>query len=323
MNQQNASITTLDIVNGIWKGIAKIIYETIDSFNDKMRLKRIPKILNDNIPLWEDKERINNEDDLKEFILVVLKELEDFYKEQSKEIFGFEISNPKIVFFDKKVSTECWDQTKYTWPFYCPGDETIYINLSKLLKILEDVWATWDVAIAYIIGHEYGHHFHKKVYENNKEFFSFLWNQNKKDYNHLKIMDIIENWFGENEAWEQVRNKLSIFIESWADYLSWAFLHNLDSKWLLHPWDINEAFGLAEKIWDDVINKHIHPSKHTHGTANMRELSVKLWVLQWTAYNSTIRQLLFDAHLSDKTKAYKDIIALWEDYQGIVDTPVA
>lgn len=156
---------------------------------------------------------------------------------------------PGMVLFDDAVTTGCGNATAATGPFYCPADEKIYMDLKFFNELKTRFGAKGgDFAIAYVIGHEFGHH--------------------------------IQNILGTSEKVQQAQqrlseaqgNKYSVALELQADFYAgvWASHH----KDLLEAGDIEEAISAAQAVGDDAIQSkmqgYVQPEKFTHGTSKQR-----------------------------------------------------
>jgi predicted metalloprotease len=159
---------------------------------------------------------------------------------------------PKLVLFRWATRSVCWWATSQAWPHYCPADKTIYLDETFFEEMKEKFWAKgWDVAEAYVISHEYGHHVQ-----------NLLWITKK-----VKT------------------NTDSIKLELQADCLAWIWASTLKWKNILWIWEINEAIDAAGSVWDDRIQKkmtwQIHPESWTHGSSSQRKKAFKIGYTYW------------------------------------------
>src|SRR4051812_5547094 len=102
------------------------------------------------------------EDELKKFVSKVLAETEDVWRELFHEM-GREYQDPKLVLFTNKVQSACGYASAATGPFYCPGDQKVYIDLGFYDELKRRFKAPGDFAQAYVIAHEIGHHVQKQL----------------------------------------------------------------------------------------------------------------------------------------------------------------
>lgn len=162
---------------------------------------------------------------------------------------------PKMVLFTNTVQTACGAATAASGPFYCPGDEKVYMDLSFFNELKTRFGAKGgDFAIAYVIAHEVGHHVQTVLGTSDK-------------------VRQLQSKMNQTEA-----NKLSVALELQADFYAglWA---KYNQKYL-DPDDIDEALSAAEAVGDDAIQKrmqgHVVPESFTHGTSEQR----KYWFMR-------------------------------------------
>ncbi len=192
-----------------------------------------------------------NEDALKEFVGVVLKDTEDVWSKLFKEQLGKRYIKPKLVLYSGQDHSGCGIAQSATGPFYCPADQKVYIDLSFYNELQNRFHAPGDFAMAYIIAHEVGHHVQ----------------------NLLGITQQVEQRrrrLGEVDA-----NKLSVRLELQADFLAGVWAH-YDQKLnnILERGDIEEAMNAASSVGDDRIQMqsrgYVVPDAFTHGTSAQR-----------------------------------------------------
>ena len=185
------------------------------------------------------------------FASVVLKETEDIWSEIFKKE-GMTYREPTMVFFSQGTESACGSNSSATGPFYCPGDEKVYIDLSFLKELQDKLGANGDFAMAYIIAHEVGHHVQKQ----------------------LGITDKMNELRESVSEDEYKRN--SVRLELQADFLAGVWAHYADkTKNILEEGDLEEAMNAAEAVGDDRIQMesqgYIVPDAFTHGTAAQRK----------------------------------------------------
>ncbi len=192
-----------------------------------------------------------NEDALKEFVGVVLKDTEDVWSKLFKEQLGKRYIKPKLVLYSGQDQSGCGIAQSATGPFYCPADQKVYIDLSFYNELQNRFHAPGDFAMAYIIAHEVGHHVQ----------------------NLLGITQQVEHRrrrLGEADA-----NRLSVRLELQADFLAGVWAH-YDQKLnnVLERGDIEEALNAASSVGDDRIQMqsrgYVVPDAFTHGTSAQR-----------------------------------------------------
>ena len=186
------------------------------------------------------------DDTLAQFVSVVLHDTED--------VWGSLLPNyrkPKLVLFNEAIRSGCGSASSQTGPFYCPGDEKVYIDLSFFRELRDRFGAPGDFAMAYVVAHEVGHHVQKL----------------------LGITDKISSL--QQQAGEREGNKLSVKLELQADFFAGVWANHADKmKHILQPGDINEALTAASAIGDDRLQKEtqgrVVPDAFTHGTSAQR-----------------------------------------------------
>jgi len=190
------------------------------------------------------------EKEMGEFVSVILADTEDVWSQIFQQD-GTQYHEPKLVLFSNATDSACGYAQSATGPFYCPGDEKLYIDLSFFQEMQQRLGARGDFAWAYVIAHEVGHHVQ----------------------NLLGIMEQVqEKQQGLNQ---QEANRLMVRMELQADFLAgvWAY-HAQRMKNLLEQGDIEEGLNAAAAVGDDRIMKreqgYVVPDAFTHGTSAQR-----------------------------------------------------
>ncbi|MCC9071105.1 neutral zinc metallopeptidase [Flavobacterium sp. F-65] len=193
-------------------------------------------------PLSKEDEEMGN------FVRVNLADNEDIWGKIFAEN-GMTYKNPKLVLFRGSVETACGGATAASGPFYCPGDQKVYMDLAFFEELKSRFGAEGgDFAISYVIAHEIGHHIQTLLGTS------------------AKMRKAQE---GKSEA---QANKLSVALELQADFYAGVWAHynekNLDSG------DIEEALSAANAVGDDAIQSKMQgrvvPDSFTHGTSEQR-----------------------------------------------------
>lgn len=190
------------------------------------------------------------EAELAEFASVVLKDTEDIWHELFNES-GNSYREPTLVLFSGSVQSACGFSSAATGPFYCPGDENLYIDLSFLEDLQSRLNAQGDFAMAYIIAHEVGHHVQKI----------------------LGVTDQLNQLRGRASETEYNRNLVKLELQ--ADFLAGVWAHHAQkTKNILEEGDIEEAINAAQAVGDDRIQMksqgYVVPDDFTHGTSEQR-----------------------------------------------------
>jgi len=194
---------------------------------------------------------IQAEAELAQFASVVLKDTEDVWRALFSES-GMTYRDPTLVLFSGSVQSACGFSSSATGPFYCPGDEKLYIDLSFLAQLQQRLGATGDFAMAYIIAHEVGHHVQ----------------------NLLGTMNQMQSLRGRVSETEY--NASMVRLELQADFLAGVWAHHAQrTKNILEEGDVDEAVGAAAAVGDDRIQMesqgYVVPDAFTHGTSEQRK----------------------------------------------------
>lgn len=198
-------------------------------------------------------------DDQKEFASVVFAHLEDYWNAEFKtpeyQKYKSSYQDPILVLYSGSVRSACGQASSAVGPFYCPGDQKVYLDLSFQDQLAQQFGATGDFAMAYVIAHEVGHHVQ---YE-------------------LGISQQMENI--RRRVSEKEYNQYSVRMELQADYFAGCFAKYLagetyNGKPILEEGDIEEAVYAANQIGDDTLQKqaqgYVVPDSFTHGTSEQR-----------------------------------------------------
>jgi predicted metalloprotease len=191
-----------------------------------------------------------SEDDLKRFVSVVLADTEDVWRDLLGR-YGQRYTDPKLVLYSGGVRSGCGYGAAQMGPFYCPNDEKVYIDLSFYQDLKNRFHAPGDMAQAYVIAHEIGHHVQKL----------------------LGIADQVEALRGRLS--QQQANALQVRMELQADCFAGIWANRAqESKNIIEPGDIDEALNAASAIGDDRIQKqtqgYVVPDAFTHGSSAQR-----------------------------------------------------
>ena len=188
--------------------------------------------------------------ELAQFVGVVLAETESVWHAIFKE-GGSTYREPKLVLFSGKVESACGLAGASTGPFYCPGDEKLYIDLSFFEELQKRFKAPGDFAMAYVIAHEVGHHIQKLT----------------------GVMDKMNDL--RSQLSKEEYNRYSIRVELQADFYAGIWAHYTEQQDLLESGDLEEALTAASAVGDDNIQKqaqgYVVPESFTHGTSAQRK----------------------------------------------------
>jgi len=191
------------------------------------------------------------EDEMAQFVSVVLKDTETVWGKLFQQ-WGSEYRMPTLVFFRDQVQSACGFASAASGPFYCPGDEKVYIDLSFCDQLKTKFGANGDFAIAYVIAHEIGHHVQ----------------------NQLGILGKVNSQ--RSRLSEKKANQLTVRLELQADFLSGMWAHYAQEMLnTLETGDLEEALNAAAAVGDDNLQMkyqgRIVPDAFTHGTSAQRK----------------------------------------------------
>ena len=194
--------------------------------------------------------RSPEEDVLAEFVSVVLADTEDVWHDIFRQM-GREYREPRLVLFTDAVESACGYAQAAVGPFYCPSDQSVYIDLGFYRDLKLRHQAPGDFAQAYVIAHEVGHHVQKL----------------------LGILDKVNDL--RRRVSEVEANQLLVRMELQADCMAglWAN-HAHRERQVLEEGDIEEALNAASAIGDDRLQRqsrgYVSPDSFTHGTSAQR-----------------------------------------------------
>ncbi len=184
------------------------------------------------------------------FVSTVLADTEDTWTELFKAQNARYVK-PKLVLFTGATGTACGTGQTASGPFYCPGDQKVYIDLAFYRLMQERFHVTSEFAQAYVIAHEVGHH-----------------------VQHLLGID--EKVAAARQGGsEKAANAMSVKLELQADCFAgvWAF-HANRSRQILEQGDVEGALAAATAIGDDTLQRQsqgqVVPDSFTHGTSAQR-----------------------------------------------------
>lgn len=191
-----------------------------------------------------------NQDEKGHFVSVVLADTEDVWNKLFSDA-GSNYKEPTLVLFSGAVHSACGSASSATGPFYCPGDEKVYIDLSFYDELQSKFGAPGDFAMAYVVAHEVGHHIQ-----------NILGTSNKLDRARGRVS-------------QEEYNQLSVRLELQADFYAGVWAHHAQRmKNILEEGDIKEALNAANAIGDDRLQQQsqgrVVPDAFTHGTSAQR-----------------------------------------------------
>ena len=189
------------------------------------------------------------EDELKQFASAVLGSTEDVWNDIFRKN-NLKYREPKLVLFTGQVKSACGFASAAMGPFYCPGDNKLYLDFAFFRELKTQFRAPGDFAAAYVIAHEVGHHLQ----------------------NQLGTMDKVTR--AQARSAEKQKNQLSVRLELQADCFAGIWAAAAQKKGLLEAGDADEAIRAAAAVGDDMIQQrsrgYVVPESFTHGSARER-----------------------------------------------------
>ncbi|HEV2884382.1 MAG TPA: neutral zinc metallopeptidase [Pyrinomonadaceae bacterium] len=189
------------------------------------------------------------EEEAAQFVRVVLANTEDVWTGVFSQM-GRQYRKPKLVLFTGQEQSACGLAGAAVGPFYCPGDEKVYLDLSFFNDLETRFRAPGDFAAAYVIAHEVGHHIQQLT-------------------GTMEQVDAARRRLSETQY-----NQLSVRLELQADFLAGVWAHHAQKKGVLEMGDIEEALGAASAVGDDRLQKesqgYVVPDSFTHGSSDQR-----------------------------------------------------
>jgi predicted metalloprotease len=185
-----------------------------------------------------------SDDQQRRFIASVLGSTEDVWRKILPQQARKQYRDPKLVLFSGQTRSACGYADAAVGPFYCPGDERLYLDFDFFNELKTEFKAPGDFAEAYVVAHEVGHHVQK-------------------------IMGTMQKI---NDAGNS--NQLSVRLELQADCFAGVWAYYADQQGLVEAGDAEEAIRAAQSVGDDTIQKrsqgYVVPEKFTHGSARER-----------------------------------------------------
>lgn len=185
---------------------------------------------------------------LVDFVSFVLDDVQAFWSGEFLKA-GNTYQDADLVVFTGSTRSGCGNASSATGPFYCPADETAYLDISFFQELKDRFGAPGDFAQAYVIAHELGHHV-----------------QN--------LTGISDDVRAESQRHPDDANDLSVRQELQADCLAGVWGHSTYTRGILEPGDIEEGLTAANAIGDDRLHRQaggtVDPDSFTHGTSEQR-----------------------------------------------------
>lgn len=187
-----------------------------------------------------------------QFVSVTLADTEEIWAEIFREQVGTNYDPATLVLFKSVTQSPCGNASGATGPFYCPGDNKIYLDTAFFTTLERRMGAGGDFAAAYVVAHEVAHHVQDEL--------GIL-----RQANQIRA-----------QSSQERSNAISVRIELQADCYSGIWARRADAKFAsLERGDIAEAMNAAKQIGDDTLQRNAgqrpQPHTYTHGTSEQRQ----------------------------------------------------
>jgi len=193
--------------------------------------------------------RDQQERPLVQFVSFVLDDTQNTWAQILPEQAGRPYRHAKLVLFRNYTQSGCGGAESATGPFYCPGDEKVYIDLGFYDELKQRFGAPGEFAQAYVLAHEIGHHVQK-------------------------IIGIEGRVRQLEQGNPRLQNQLSVKMELQADCFAGVWAHSTQERKLLERGDVQSALGAAAAVGDDRLQRmstgHVTPDTFTHGSSAQR-----------------------------------------------------
>lgn len=190
------------------------------------------------------------DDEQEEFVAVVLRETEEVWSDAFAERGG-RYREPKLVLFSGAVNSACGAANSAVGPFYCPGDEQVYLDVDFFRTLSQRLGARGEFARAYVIAHEIGHHVQ----------------------NLTGVME--QSMAARRQGPERRANRISVQVELQADCYAGMWARHAQAGLELERADLESALNAAAAIGDDALQRrsqgYVVPDSFTHGSSEQRQ----------------------------------------------------
>ncbi len=235
-------------IGGGLGGIVILVIALLLGADPRQLLEQLPS--DPQAPATQSSRQTNpEEEELRQFVGAVLGDTEDVWNDIFRQV-GRQYREPTLVLFTDQVQSACGVAGAAVGPFYCPGDEKLYIDLAFYRELKTRFRAPGDFAQAYVIAHEVGHHIQQL----------------------LGTMDRVNS--ARQRMSEAEANQLSVRLELQADFLAGVWAHHAQKRGALEQGDVEEALGAASAIGDDRLQResqgYVVPDSFTHGSSEQR-----------------------------------------------------
>jgi len=184
-----------------------------------------------------------------QFVSFVLDDVQGTWQNLLPNQAGRQYRHAKLVLYRDSIDSACGEAESATGPFYCPGDEKVYLDLGFFDELQSRFGAPGEFAQAYVIAHEIGHHVQKL----------------------LGIEGRVQRLRQSNPA---AANPLSVRLELQADCFAGVWAKSTEQRKIIDQSDIAAGLRAAAAVGDDRLQKmatgHVSPESFTHGSSQQR-----------------------------------------------------
>jgi predicted metalloprotease len=189
------------------------------------------------------------DDEQEQFVAVILAQTEDVWTPLFQAA-GMQYTQPKLVLFTGQTRSACGFAQSAMGPFYCPNDQTVYLDMDFFRVMERQLGSRGEFAKAYVIAHEVGHHV-------------------QDEQGILSQVNSLRERSSERQS-----NALSVRIELQADCYSGVWANHTKDEKILEPGDVEQGLNAAAAVGDDRIQKemtgHVNVDRFTHGSSQQR-----------------------------------------------------
>jgi len=184
-----------------------------------------------------------------QFVSFVLDDVQGTWQNLLPAQTGKQYRHAKLVLFRDSIDSACGEAQSATGPFYCPGDEKVYLDLGFFDELKSRFGAPGEFAQAYVIAHEIGHHVQK-------------------------LMGIESQVQRMRESNPAEANPLSVRLELQADCFAGVWAKSTEQRKIIDQSDVEAGLRAAAAVGDDRLQKmatgHVSPESFTHGSSRQR-----------------------------------------------------
>ena len=188
------------------------------------------------------------EEPMVQFMSFVLDDAQQVWEDKFIKA-GRQYRDARLVLYREATPTECGTGQAGMGPFYCPPDQTVYLDLSFFSELSRRFGAPGDFAQAYVMAHEIGHHVQQ-------------------------LLGTSDEMRAAQRSNPSAANELSVALELQADCYAGIWAHSTARRDLLERGDVEEGLGAAAAVGDDTIQRRtgggVNPESFTHGSAAQR-----------------------------------------------------